>query len=170
MGTTTGTREAKQVAGWLQALGYRPDVLGPSLLALRVPTKQLEVPLVLQVDDIAFFDLYPFRFVPVEVGAVDWPALVQLATDTQLVKICVDLESGRDGAAPLFYSVQLPFEVLSQSLVGGVLQLLKRFAEERHDLVRRAARLDDHPAARAAKPRKKAGAGGRPRARRAPRR
>lgn len=153
--TTKATKETKQVAGWLQALGYAPDVMGQSLLAVRIPTKQLEVPLVLQVDDIVFFDLYPFRFVPVNVGAVDWPFLVQLATDTQLLKVCIDLDTGEHGEAPLFYSVQLPFEVLTPSLVGGVLDLLKRFAEERHDVVRTAARLGD-AAVKAGKPKGKA--------------
>lgn len=137
--------ETAQLAAWLQASDLEVDAMGSNLLAARLPTRQFEVPLVAQVTqgNIVYFDLYPFRFVPVDVGTVDWPFLVQLASDTQLVKICIDLETGEGGAAPIFYSVQLPFESLNPALVAGVIGLLTQFSEERHDVIRRATHLDE---------------------------
>lgn len=125
-----------RVRDWLAEAGYEPDVREPGGIVVRLQTEHLEVPLLVHVDDVVSFDLYPFRFAGVRSESVDWRALVGIQSDASLVKIAVDEEfTDEDGDAPIYYAVQLPLAILRADVVSAVVDLLKRFSEAAYDTV-----------------------------------
>jgi hypothetical protein len=143
-----------RVRDWLAEAGYEPDVREPGGIVVRLQTEHLEVPLLVHVDDVVSFDLYPVRFAGVRSESVDWRALVGIQSDASLVKIAVDEEfTDEDGDAPIYYAVQLPLAILRADVVSAVVDLLKRFSEAAYDTVMPLVGLRENAA-----PTKKSGA------------
>lgn len=146
-------RETATVRDWLAAAGVEPEVREPGGIVVRLATKQLDVPLLVHVDDVVSFDLYPFRFAGVNLAGADWPHLVQIVSDVSLIKIGYDSEvADEDGDGPIYYTVQIPLGALSQPLVTAIVDLLRRFAETYYETILAAVGL------RESKPTKKSGA------------
>ncbi|MGZ3450262.1 MAG: hypothetical protein ACXVEF_11745 [Polyangiales bacterium] len=147
-----------RVRDWLAEAGYEPDVREPGGIVVRLQTEHLEVPLLVHVDDVVSFDLYPFRFAGVRAENVDWHALVGIQSDASLVKIAVDEEfTDQDGDAPIYYAVQLPLAILRPDVVSAIVDLLKRFSEAAYDTVMPLVGLrENKPAKKKAAAKKKA--------------
>ena len=153
MTTRTKIAEATaKVREWLSAAGYEPDASELGGIVIRLQTEQIEVPLLVHVDDVVSFDLYPFRFAGVRAESVDWHALVGIQSDAALVKIAIDEEVvDDDGDSPIYYSVQLPLAILRADVASVMVDLLKRFSEAAYDTVMPLVGLKENKPKKAAK-------------------
>ena len=99
-------------------------------IAVRLKTRQLELPLLVHVAELVVFDLYPFRFVGVDVARVDWPRLLRVCR-TGYVQLGLDDDFDDDDV--LVYSFPMALSALDAATVQTVIATLTSFAEEHYD-------------------------------------
>ena len=112
------------------------DVKRPQarVLVARVRTQQLEVPLFVTLPEqgsggLVTFDLYPFRFVPVDAESVQWLPLVRAAGES-LAQLRLEPVEGRE---VLVYGFYLPTRALDAAGIASAVGTLVTFAEGVYD-------------------------------------
>jgi hypothetical protein len=107
-------------------------------IAVRLATRQIELPLLVHVSELVVFDLYPFRFVGVDVQRVDWLRLIRLC---RAGYIQIGLDNDFEEQDVLVYSFHMPLAALDQETVQTVVGTLAAFAEDHYDDVLAATGL-----------------------------
>jgi hypothetical protein len=107
-------------------------------IAVRLRTRQIELPLLVHVGELVVFDLYPFRFVGVDAARVDWARIIRLCR-TGYVQL--GLDNDFDDEDVLVYSFHMPLSALDKVTVQTVIGTLTAFAEDNYDDVMAATGL-----------------------------
>lgn len=107
-------------------------------IAVRLRTRQIELPLLVHVGELVVFDLYPFRFVGVDAEKVDWARIIRLCR-TGYVQL--GLDNDFDDEDVLVYSFHMPLSSLDKDTVHTVIGTLTAFAEDNYDDVMAATGL-----------------------------
>ncbi len=133
----TTTRElAALIEGCREALEVKiPEQNG---IAVRLATRQIELPMLVHVGELTVFDLYPFRFVGVDAKKVDWVKLVRLCRQGY---VQLGLDNDFDDADVLVYSFHMPLGSLDAETIATVISTLTAFAEDNYDEVLQATGL-----------------------------
>ena len=144
---TTPTSKPKELRTPTAALAQRlkscPEALEVKIpeengIAVRLKTRQLELPLLVHVGELVVFDLYPFRFVGVDVQRVDWVRLIRLC---RAGYIQLGLDQDFDDDDVLVYSFHMPLASLDKDTVQTVISTLTSFTEDHYDDVLAATGL-----------------------------
>lgn len=138
--TTKATPSTVALAKLLQTCSEALEVKIPEEngIAVRLKTRQIELPLLVHVGELVVFDLYPFRFVGVDADKVDWPRLIRLCR-TGYVQL--GLDNDFDDEDVLVYSFHMPLASLDKETMHTVIGTLTTFAEDHYDDVLAATGL-----------------------------
>lgn len=138
--TTKATPSTVALAKLLQTCSEALEVKIPEEngIAVRLKTRQIELPLLVHVGELVVFDLYPFRFVGVDADKVDWPRLIRLCR-TGYVQL--GLDNDFDDEDVLVYSFHMPLASLDKETMQTVIGTLTTFAEDHYDDVLAATGL-----------------------------
>ena len=107
-------------------------------IAVRLKTEQIEIPLLVHVGELVVFDVYPFRFVGVDVDRVDWVSILRLC---RAGYVQLGLDQDFEDEDVVVYSFPMPLQVLDEATVKTVVATLAAFASDNYDDVMAATGL-----------------------------
>jgi hypothetical protein len=115
-------------------------------IAVRLKTRQLEVPMLVHLpaddDGLVVFDVYPFRFVGIDVDNTDWLSMIRLA-GAGYVQLRLDQDF--EDKDVLVYSFHMPLTSLTDDVIATTVTTLVSFAEDNYDDVMAATGLVERP-------------------------
>lgn len=129
---TTAPTTTQALAALLQTCREAVEVKIPEEngIAVRLRTRQIELPLLVHTGELVVFDVYPFRFVGIDVEKVDWPRLIRLCR-TGYVQLGLDNDFDDDDV--LVYSFHMPMKALDKDTVQMVIGTLTAFCEDHYE-------------------------------------
>ena len=107
---------------------------------LKVPLadRSFEVPMLVHVDELTVFDVYPFRFVGVDAAKVDWVRILRLCRSGY---VQLGLDQDFEDEDVVVYSFPIPCSSLDATMVKTVVGTLTAFAGDNYDDVMAATGL-----------------------------